>query len=204
MAGRNTYKKRGPRSGDWAAGNKPPRPYRSQYARVDYTAAVMKLALIDDAAFEEAEAMVTKATQIGEENMKRLIQQRGTRFSQMAQSEGINKGPGRIRTGNMYDSVSSRVEVGPKKIFASFGWVKNFEPYFSYQETGFRNLWYSLKTKSGNLWYKNGKLGVGRRRTPVWTQGMFALWDSRIKVKSDSPRLVDEATAKIYRRVNGA
>jgi len=33
---------------------------------------------------------------------------------------------------------------------------------------------------------------------------MFALWDSRIKVKSDIPRLVDEATAKIYRRVNGA
>jgi hypothetical protein len=139
---------------------------------------------------------------MGEENMKRLIQQRGTPFSSIAASQGLNKGPGRVRTGTMLDSVSSRVEAGPKRIYASFGWIKNFEQYFSYQETGFRNLWYALKSKNGRLWYKNGRLGVGKRRTPIWTPGMFALWDSRIRVKTHMSKLVSDTEQKIVKRIN--
>lgn len=203
MAGRNSWARRGPRSGDWIAGNRPPRQYRSRYARVDYTNAVQALGMIEDTAYDEAWQMMQKAVQIGEENMKRLIRERGTQFSARAQSEGINRGPGRIRTGRMYEAVSSRIEIGTKKVFASFGWIKDFEPYFSYQETGFRNLWYAMKTKSGKIFQKNGRVGVGMRKTPIWTQGMFALWDSRIKVKTNMQRLTEEATDKIYRRIAG-
>lgn len=202
MAGRNTYRRRGPRSGDWTAGVKPPRPYVSQYARVDMMPAMDVLTRIGEVAIEESYAMLEKAAYIGEENMKRLIEQRGTKFSTNAAAQGINKGPGRIRTGKMYDSVSSRVEVGPKKVYASFGWLKNFEKYFSYQETGFVNRWYALKSKAGNYWFKNGRLGVGMRKTPVWTQGMFALWDSRIRVKTHMPKMIDDTVKKIWIQVN--
>lgn len=203
MAGRNTYKRRyGPSTPGWFAGKVPPREMRRQYARVELGGLIDLLFEIDNVAFDEAEAMVNKAAKIGEDNMKRLIETRGTQFSSRAQSEGINKGPGRIRTGLMYDSVTSRIEVGPKRINAAFGWIDHFEKYFSYQETGFRNLWYSIKLRSGKIFQKNGRVAVGKRKTPVWTNGMFALWDSRIRVQTHLPQLTEEAAKKIVNRIN--
>lgn len=203
MAGRGNYSKTwGPSSKNFSMGKTPPRSMRTQYARVELGGLVDLLFEIDNVAYDEAQQMLDKAAKIGEENMKRLIRERGTQFSKRAQSEGINKGPGRIRTGLMYDSVSSRVEVGPKRINATFGWIDRFEKYFSYQETGFQNLWYSLKLRSGRIFQKNGRVAVGKRRTPIWTNGMFALWDSRIRVQTHLPKLAEDAAAKIVRRIN--
>ena len=203
MAGRGNYSKKfGPSKPDWFQGKVPPRTMRTQYARVELGGLIDLLFEIDSVAYEEAEIMLEKAASIGEKNMKRLIETRGTPFSSRAKSEGINKGPGRIRTGLMYDSVKSRVEVGPKRVNAAFGWIDRFEDYFSYQETGFTNLWYAIKLKSGKVFQKNGKVQVGKRKTPIWTNGMFALWDSRLKVQSHLPKLAEDAAMRIVKRIN--
>lgn len=204
MAGRGNYKNTwSPNSKGFFMGKTPPRTMRTQYARVELGGLIDLLFEIDNAAYDEAEAMLEKAARIGEENMKRLIQQRGTPFSARARAEGINIGPGRIRTGLMYDSVKSRIEVGGKRVNAAFGWIDRFEDYFSYQETGFQNLWYAIKLKSGKVFQKNGKVQIGKRKTPIWTNGMFALWDSRIRVQTHLPKLAEDAAAKIVKRVNG-
>lgn len=47
--------------------------------------------------------------------------------------------PGRIASGHMVDSVSWRVEMEGGKLVGEFGWLTNRDPYFLYQEDGFRH-----------------------------------------------------------------
>jgi hypothetical protein len=202
MAGRGNYSNKfGPASKKYSSGKTPPRQMRATFARVDASAMFNLLGSLEEAVYAEADAMLEKAGKMGEDNMKRLIEKRTTPFSEWAISEGVNKGPGRKRTGKMYDSVTHRVERGPKKIFVSFGWIKDFEKYFSYQETGFMNKFKGIRTKSGKM-LQNGGQPVVKYGRMKWTNGMFALFDSRTLIKARMGDLTEQASQNISRRLN--
>ena len=151
---------------------------------------------------EEYKKMAEELAKLGELEMKSNISASGTAFSQKARQAGINKGPGRYRTGKMYNSVRSRVE-GKKVIQAAFGWLSGFEEYFGYQETGFRNRFIANYTGSGNLVVVNGQPSV--RRNPFGgyknTRGMFALRDAIKSVQEEEPRLRRKYEGIIKRRI---
>jgi len=158
---------------------------------------------------EENRNLAEELAKFGSERMKEYIRTRGTAFSAAARAAGINKGPGRIRTGNMYNSVDYRVEAGPNRVSAAFGWIRNFEDYFGYQETGFRNIWIASYTGSGKLRrgpdtpFSNGPIV---RRNPYGgykkTPGMFALRDARADAQAELPKLSRKYKARITRRLN--
>jgi hypothetical protein len=150
--------------------------------------------------------MAAEAARFGEERMKEYIGQRGTAFSAAARQAGVNRGPGRIRTGNMYNSVTSRVESGSSRTLAAFGWLRNFEEYFQYQETGFRNRFIAMYSSSGRLLTQGSRPLVrmnpfgGYKNTP----GMFALRDARADVESQLPKLATKYRTRITKRMNKA
>lgn len=155
---------------------------------------------------EEQLKMAQEVAEFGELEMKSNILASGTPFSQRARQAGINKGPGRYRTGNMFDSVTSRVQAGPKVIRAAFGWLDNFEKYFEYQELGFKNKFRGVYTEGGRLQVEGGEPVV--ERIPFGgsrpTKGMFALRDARLAVVKEIPRFTSKYAGVIKRRVRAA
>lgn len=153
---------------------------------------------------EESRLMAEESAKFGAERMREYIRQRGTAFSSAAQQAGVNRGPGRIRTGNMYNSVDFRVESGSSRVLAAFGWIRNFEDYFIYQETGFRNRFIAMYTPNGRLLTQGSRPIV--RRNPFGgyknTPGMFALRDARADVEQQLPRLQKKYRTRITKRAN--
>lgn len=79
---------------------------------------------------------VNKATQHGEESMKRVIE---TTTSPTGQERAGNGGhPGRIDTGNMFDAVESDVNaygtLENRRHVGDWGWLTDLEEYFLRQE----------------------------------------------------------------------
>lgn len=181
-----------------------------RYARVSLRGTLDRPGLAKEILMRQASDMAGELADFGAERMRGYIKDRGTNFSSAAAAAGINKGPGRIRTGNMYDSVKARRESGSKKTLASFGWLGNFEEYFTYQEVGFKNIWIAMYSGSGNLMrgpntpVSNGPIVRknpfgGYKKTP----GMFALRDARMDAESQIPRLAKKYKARITRELNG-
>lgn len=181
----------------------------TQFARINLGGVLARPGAGKKIVEEETKAFAEELARFGSERMKEYIKTRGTAFSSAAQSSGINRGPGRIRTGNMYNSVDYRVEAGPTRISAAFGWIRNFEQYFIYQEQGFRNIWIATYTASGKLRrgpdtpVSNGPIV---RRNPYGgfkrTPGMFALRDARADTQAEIPRISRKYKARITRRLN--
>jgi hypothetical protein len=181
----------------------------AKFARINVRGILAKPEIAADILKLESSLMAKELADLGAERMREYIQQRGTRFSSAAQSAGINRGPGRIRTGNMYDSVDSRVESGNSRTLAAFGWLKNFEEYFGYQELGFRNIWIAAYSSSGRLLsgpntpVSNGPIVRknpfgGYKKTP----GMFALRDARADVDQATPKFAKKYRSRITRKMN--
>ena len=175
-----------------------------QYARIDVSELLKRGNQAKRVIEEEARNMAGELAEFGEERMKEYIRERGTPFSDAAKQAGVNRGPGRIRTGNMYNSVSSRVESGSSKTLAAFGWLKNFEDYFGYQETGFRNKFIAMYSPGGKLLTQGSSPIV--RRNPFGgyknTPGMFALRDARADVENETPKVAKKYRSRITRRIN--
>jgi hypothetical protein len=125
----------------------------------------------------------------GAEYMKELIATRSTGWGEFMRSQGLGHGEGRNRTGQMSRDVTYRAEVGPKKQYVRIGWIRNYEDYYGYQETGFRNfgVW------NPPLMETQPYIG----KTWQWTEGMFALFDTREYVKN----ITDIETRKMKRRI---
>lgn len=185
----------------------------TQFARVNVGGILQRPGAAKNIIDEEARLMAEELARFGSERMKEYIQQRGTAFSRAAQAAGINKGPGRIRTGNMYNSVDYRVEAGGSRVSAAFGWIRNFEQYFEYQELGFKNIFiasYAGSTprvagsnagrfiKAGGPIVRKNPYG-GYKNTP----GMFALRDARADAQNEIPRLAQKYRSRITRKLNG-
>lgn len=173
-------------------------------AKIEVRGILQKPGVVKEILLEESKLMAGELAEFGAERMREYIKQRGTAFSAAAAAAGVNKGPGRIRTGNMYDSVTSRVEAGGKKTLAAFGWLRNFEKYFEYQEGGFKNKFIASYTGSGSLRVVGGQPIIirnpfgGYKKTP----GMFALRDSRADVENQIPKAAQKYRSRITRKMN--
>jgi hypothetical protein len=178
----------------------------AKFGRIEIRGILKRPGVVKEILVEEATLMAGELADFGAERMREYIRERGTSFSAAAASAGINRGPGRIRTGNMYNSVSSRVESGGKRTLASFGWIKNFEEYFGYQESGFRNFFIASYTGSGKLRVVGGQPVI--RRNPFGgyknTRGMFALRDARADVENQVPKATQKYRSRITRKMNRA
>lgn len=139
-------------------------------------------------------------------------QENATDFSRDAQVAGLNQGPGRIRTGAMYDSIDywdtsvGSGETG-SRLSIGFGYRNapmandGKAPYALYQDEGFLNKWvwrrplltnkpfYDRDNKSNN-WHM--------------TEGMFTMRDAAFYVRNFvRPKIAREASSAIARRMRG-
>lgn len=170
-------------------------------ARINISAALKKINGAEQIIREEAIKMSAEVAKFGEDEMKTNILASGTPFSQKARQAGINQGPGRYRTGQMYNAVKSRVEAGGKTIRAAFGWLEQVEDYFRYQEYGFNNKFFAIYTPGGNLKVENGQPALKRADFRRDTKGMFALRDARLTVEQELPRFTKKYEGIISRRI---
>lgn len=176
---------------------------RSARVQINLASVEKKAKKIQQIVREEKLKMAEEVAKFGELEMKSNILASGTAFSQRARQAGVNKGPGRYRSGNMFDSVTSKVQAGPKIVRAAFGWLDNFEKYFEYQELGFKNKFRGVYTDGGRLQVEGGQPVV--ERIPFGgsrpTKGMFALRDARLSVVQELPRFEKKYAGIIKRRI---
>lgn len=179
--------------------------------RVDVTDAKKHLERVVKSfkAYEFADAM-EEVRQIGVESMQEsILQNDSAPFSILARQLGVNKGPGRYRTGAMYKSIGSRLQTGAKTVKVIVGYLKNPQKYFKLQDRGFRNIWELEAVGEGF----NGRISTGpnaprglhfkRRPVPKWTEGTYALRDARQKMVDSMPRVIKKFERKFRKRANG-
>lgn len=184
------------------------RQYRGQ-VRVDATEALKHLERVVKyfETYEFSDAM-EEVAKIGVESMqKSVLKNDSAPFSALARRLGVNKGPGRYRTGKMYNSIGSRLQPGPKTFKIIVGYIKGtFEEYFKFQDRGFWNKWELEAIGEGF----NGRVSTGPnappglhfkwRDKPKWTEGTYALRDARQNMLDAVPRVVKKFEKKIRSR----
>jgi hypothetical protein len=92
---------------------------------------------------DEAFIAMHEAVHVGEEHMKSIIKTSTTETGE-ARAGGVKSGPrdagygeaGRIESKEMYDAVTSDVDVHINTIRGRFGWLDGGDDYFLYQEDG--------------------------------------------------------------------
>lgn len=86
---------------------------------------------IPERVMENLEPAIKEASREGARLMRDFINTRGT---------GYRGRRGRVESGKMLEQVSNTAErVGSTRLQARWGWIKDREKYFLYQENGFRS-----------------------------------------------------------------
>ena len=134
----------------------------------------------------ETKVMLTEIADASKEEMQRIIRESVSPWGEFRLSNGLGgKGPGRYDTGAMHDSVTYVTEQAKDRVSVRVGWVRNFQDYFGYQDSGFKN-WYTLGGFIINRpWFR-------RMPSPVDQEGIHALRDSRML----AVQLMNEKSAK--------
>jgi len=83
----------------------------------------------------EAFDIVQEVVQDAVRNQKRVIDTAETNWGRFRQSQG-RASAGRRETDAMYDSVTSKVDKGPRQVDGYFGWLHQFRKYFEFQDNG--------------------------------------------------------------------
>lgn len=155
---------------------------------------------------EEAENMADEIGNIGAQTMRFRVVNSGTDFSRAAQEVGVNQGPGRIRTGALFDSIDYRVESGQRQTRSVIGYLNDYEEYFLFQEEGFDNYW-SASYVNGVLQTRRGEPKVYPRAVhglePTQTPGIMALEAAEAEINDEMPRLLKKYKTRITKRLNG-
>lgn len=150
-----------------------------QSSYIDVTNLAKKLDKLENALKEELQDLTTEAANYGADRMVEYIATRGTGNLWEKPWDGkAGSFIGRVTTGKMISSVGARSEQGPKQSRSAFGWIRNVEDYFKYQENGFYH-WLSR----------------------INIEPMFALRDARIDVVNKLPSLINKYEKRIARRV---
>ena len=133
----------------------------------------------------ETKNMLEEIGDASKEEMQRIIRDSESSWGRFRISAGLGgKGTGRYDTGEMHDSVTYVTEQAKDRISVRVGWVRNFQDYFGYQDSGFKN-WYTLGGFLGNIpWFR-------RMPSPIDQEGIHALRDSRML----AVQLMDEKSA---------
>jgi hypothetical protein len=178
-------------------------------------------AFVSDEAFDALDEIGRRATDF----MRNRIESRGTSFSARAQRDGLNRGPGRVRTGAMIDGIDYREtsrgggETG-SRLSIQFGYF-NTPPsrgypnvsYVTMQEEGFAQHWkWYGDTNSGTYpavsFGSFSRSGVPRGLKYVGyryrTEGTFAFRDAKeYVINIVRPIVAGEASKKIAQRMRG-
>ena len=155
---------------------------------------------IEDVTEYEIKIALERIAKIGEVEMRRTIRTSGTEFSRFRLGLGLGS-RGRIRTGKMYESVSSRVTSGPKQIMAQVGWIRNPLEYFRYQEYGFLNKWRFAGIGKRSSGPNAPKFWRFKPATPRKTEGMFALRNGRQQLLDKIPSVIEQTKKNVSRRL---
>jgi hypothetical protein len=163
---------------------------------------------------EEAENMTEELGEIATQAMREKILSTGTDFSKAAQAVGLNKGPGRIRTGDMYNSIDYRVESGASITRLVFGYLHDPQDYFDIQDgynnpnDYFKNIWRGIYSRSnGNLLLrKDGTPQLRKRKRGGHknTKTIQGLRSALLETKLELPRLLKKYRTRVTRRSNKA
>ncbi len=143
---------------------------------------------------------------MGAADMRATIKYSGTPFSADAQAVGINEGPGRIRTGRMFDSIDYTMHVteGDRtRFYVSIGYIRDWASYFYFQEEGFLNKWGASSPLRMDA---NGDpAGLAVKNMESWqeTEGTFAFLDAKDYVRSQRASVASQANRKLRNRLKG-
>ena len=164
---------------------------------------------------DEAFLALEKIGEAAVEFMQERIKDSGTAFSARAEAEGLNIGPGRIRTGAMFDGVDYREtsfgsgEIG-SRLSIEFGYYNlppangSPESYVQLQEQGFEQhwKWFSPLTKT-RADGSPAKLKYTGYRYDV--EGIHALRDAQDYIRNYyRPVVASAASRAIARKSRGA
>lgn len=182
--------------------------------QIAITRFIKKTDRLEAFASDEAFVALEELGQAAVDHMRQTIMEKGTEFSARAAAQGLNKGPGRIRTGAMYDSVNYRDtssgsgEVG-SRLSIEFGYFnapmaqgEGWEnvPYALMQENGFENLFKWHDPLTGPKAMRPYMSGRSRM-----TEGTYALRDAQDYIRNYYRPIVARAASKaIARRMRGA
>jgi len=167
-----------------------------QFARINVSGILKRLESVEEEARRANQDMQMELAEAGRDKMREIIETSGTgntwsapHFAKDYPRSGslrTSSGPGRVNTGNMRDSVSVRFEGGPSRVTSAFGWIRNFEDYFGYQDNSF---------------YHKKASNTKKHPGPYTVPGMFALRDARrYAVEQVLPRLIRKYQNRITRR----
>jgi hypothetical protein len=182
--------------------------------RVDVKKLLDRLDKVPGIVKEESEALAEELGEIAVKSMRNTIRRSGTDFSRKAREVGLNKGPGRYRTGAMYNSIDYRVESGLKSTRLAFGYLKDTEDYFDIQEGyenekgSFKNIWRgTYSTKDGTLRLRKDGQPILRKRkrgSSVRTRTIQAMRRALQEIESDLPKLLKKYRTRVTKRSNRA
>jgi len=142
--------------------------------------------------------IATQVTDIGEYEMKKIITISETNFGRLRISKNIGNSAGRDRSGKMFDDVQASVQKPRSKmIMGSFGWLRNWQPYYGLQENGFTEYW-----KTINFDKQTRTFIFGRRKIPKWINGIFSMRDARLMAIKQLPTITKNAKKRIITAVN--
>lgn len=146
---------------------------------VDLTGLSRKLDKLEQATKQELEELAAEAANYGADRMVEYIATRGTdNLWEKPWGGKVGSFIGRVTTGKMLNSVGARSESGPRQTRAAFGWIRNVEDYFKYQENGFYHV-----------------------LSRINIEPMFALRDARRDVVNRLPALINKYEKRIANRV---
>lgn len=164
---------------------------------------------------EEAFTALEKIGEAAVDFMQERIRSEGTAFSARAQAQGLNEGPGRIRTGAMYDSIDywdtsfGIGEIGQSRLSIEFGYFNppmaqgegwGDVPYALMQEQGFENLFKWHDPLTGPKAMRPYMFGGSKM-----TEGTHALRDAQNYIRNYyRPIVASEASRAIARKARGA
>ena len=182
--------------------------------RVDVKKLLNRLDKVPGIVKEESEALAEELGEIAVKSMRNTIRRSGTDFSRKAREVGLNKGPGRYRTGAMYNSIDYRIESGLKSTRLAFGYLKDTEDYFDIQEGyenekgSFKNIWRgTYSTKDGTLRLRKDGQPILRKRkrgSSVRTPTIQAMRRALQEIESDLPKLLKKYRTRVTKRSNRA
>jgi hypothetical protein len=150
----------------------------------------------------EAESTIDNIAKIGEDSMRSTILSSGTDWSAFRAANGYGS-TGRVLTGQMLSSISSRIRNGTKQFLIEVGFIKGpREDYYKYQEYGIKkNKWrfvgFGMGSSGPNA--SDGMHFAPSNPKPI--QGMFALRDAKLDMQEVSARELSNAKRRIKSRM---
>jgi len=163
---------------------------------------------------EESKAFSEEMGEIAVSSMQETILRSGTEFSRAARKVGLNKGPGRYRTGAMFNSIDYRVESGQKLTRLVFGYLRNPQDYFDIQEGyenpkgSFKNIFRATYSSvDGSLRLRKDGQPIVRKRMRGGhknTETIQAMRQALRDIDEKMPALLKKYRSRITRRTNRA